>query len=170
MYRKGDGELINKIIEIFKYNSIEIIDPRILLEKSLCNRKFNNLSRFKNKINKKEIQEYMLLAKNFGKTDKGQAIIIGDGKIVLSEDANGTDHLIKKFIFKENFKFSCLVKASKPNQDIRVDLPTIGPQTIKNMIKVGINGIIVEEKKTFIDKPNITYYLIKNNNILFYAL
>ena len=36
MYRKGDGELINKIIKIFKYNSIDIIDPRILLkEKSV---------------------------------------------------------------------------------------------------------------------------------------
>ena len=32
MYRKGDGELINKIIKIFKYNSIDIIDPRILIE------------------------------------------------------------------------------------------------------------------------------------------
>ena len=57
--------------------------------------------------------------------------------------------LLKNLFFKENFKFSCLVKASKPNQDIRVDLPTIGPQTIKNMIKVGINGIIVEEKNLY---------------------
>ena len=62
------------------------------------------------------------------------------------------------------------MKVSKPNQDIRVDLPTIGPQTIKNMIKVGINGIIVEDKKVFIDKPIITYDLIKKNNILFYAI
>ena len=170
MYGKGDGELINKIIKIFKFNRIDIIDPRMLIEENLCDRKFNNLSRFKKIINKKKIYEYMLKAKEFGRTDKGQAIIVSDGKTVLTEDSNGTDHLIKKFILKENYKFSCLVKASKPNQDIRVDLPTIGPQTIKNMIKVGINGIIVEDKKTFIDKPNITYNLIKKNNIFFYAL
>ena len=47
MYRKGDGELINKIIKIFKYKNIDIIDPRVLIEKNLCDRKFNNLSRFK---------------------------------------------------------------------------------------------------------------------------
>ena len=93
------------------------------------------------------------------KTDKGQAIIICDGNIVSTEDSKGTDYLIKNFVSKDNYKFSCLVKVLKPNQDIRVDLPTIGPQTIVNMIKVGINGIIVEDKKTFIDKPNITLNL-----------
>ena len=64
MYRKGDGELINKIIKIFKYNCIDIIDPRMLIEKNLCNRKFNNLSRFKKIINKKKFMSICLKLKN----------------------------------------------------------------------------------------------------------
>ena len=109
MYRKGDGELINNIIKIFKYNCIDIIDPRSLIEQNLCDRKFNNFFRFKKIINKKKIYEYMLKAKEFGKTDKGQAIIVSDGKTVQLKTQMHRS-LIKKFILKDDYKFSCLKK------------------------------------------------------------
>ena len=169
VYAKGDGELINKVLKVFQSKNIDIIDPRTLLKKNLCNSKLNNLIKFKKYININKIKKYFILAKRYGQTDKGQAIIISDGKVLFSEDSNGTDCLINKFKYIKKYKFSCLVKVSKPNQDIRVDLPTIGPKTIENMVKVGINGIIVEHERTFIESPVLTFKLIKRNNILFYA-
>ena len=170
LYNRGDGKLIDKIIKIFESKNINILDPRIFLKDNLCSKKFNNLIKFKKFLNIRKIKEYFNMAKNFGSTDKGQAIIICDGNIVLEEDANGTDYLIKSFKFIKQYKFSCLVKVSKPQQDIRVDLPTIGPKTIENMVLAGINAIIVEHQKTFIESPKTTFSIINKNNILFYAV
>ena len=138
-----------------------------MLKDNLCNIKNNNLSKFKNIITKIKIDYYFVLAKEYGLKDKGQAIIISNDKIILEEDNKGTDFLINQFKNKNELAF--LVKVSKPNQDLRIDLPTIGPQTIKNIIKAGIKGIIVEEDKTFVDNPKLTFNLIKEYNIVYYA-
>ena len=124
---------------------------------------------FKKVINEKNIKKYFFLAKKFGESDKGQAVIIGDGMIILKEDSEGTDSLINRFKHHKNYKFTCLVKVSKPKQDLRIDLPTIGPKTIENIIKAGIKGIIVEHNKTFVENPDLTFKLIKKNSIFFYA-
>ncbi|RPH05287.1 MAG: DUF1009 domain-containing protein [Alphaproteobacteria bacterium TMED93] len=170
LYKNRDGKLLDKVIKIFENKNINIIDPRSLLKNNICNNKYNNLIKFKKYLNIKTIKDYYNLAKKFGESDKGQAVIISDGKIVSREDHNGTDFLIRNFKLSKKYGFSCLVKIVKPKQDIRVDLPTIGPKTIKNLINAGINGIIVENKKTFIESPSLTFDLINKNNIFFYAL
>ena len=59
---------------------------------------------------------------------------------------------------------------SKPQQNLKIDLPTIGPTTILNIINSGLNGLIVENKKTLVENPNLTFKLIKDNNLLYYAI
>ena len=121
-------------------------------------------------MKRKEIRDYFLLAKKFGEKDLGQAVIISDKKIILCEDSNGTDHLINKFKKNKYSKPSYLVKVSKPNQDLIIDLPTIGPTTIKNISKAGIAGIIVEDNKTLIENPRLTYKIIRENKLFFHVV
>ena len=90
-YNKGDGRLINKILNIFVSRNINIIDPRDFLKENLCNKKNNNIFKFNKNLSSKKIKEYFLLAKKFGEKDKGQAVIVSDNKVVLGEDRNGTD-------------------------------------------------------------------------------
>ncbi len=168
-YFKGDGELLNKVLELFISKDIKIIDPRVLLLNNLCKRYDNKALGPNNSLSKKEAKEFFLLAKKFGEKDIGQAVIISDNKVVLGEDKNGTDHLIKNFKKSKFSKPAFLVKVSKPNQDLFIDLPTIGPTTISNIIKAGIKGLIVEDNKTLIENPKLTLKMIKENNLLYHV-
>ncbi len=169
-YNSGDGKLLNKVIDIFNEKNIKVLDPRPFLKNNLSNKNKNNITRFKNNFSLKKIKKYYLLAKEFGEKDLGQAVIISNNKVLLTEDQNGTDYLISKFKSQNIKTVSWLVKVAKPYQDLRVDLPTIGPTTIRNMLRSGIQGLIVEEGKTFIEDPELTFRLIKKNKIFFYAV
>jgi len=69
--------------------------------------------------------------------------------------------LSKKYKLKDK---SILVKFPKVNQDLRVDLPTIGLDTVKNCIKANIKGIVVKRSQNIIlDKDKIIHLTKKNN-------
>ena len=73
------------------------------------------------------------------------------------------DHLYlsKKYKLKNK---SILIKFPKSNQDLRIDLPTIGFDTIKNCIKANIKGIAVKRSQNIIlDKDKIINLAKKNN-------
>jgi DUF1009 family protein len=82
-------------------------------------------------------------AKAHGKADAGQAVIVKDGKVVALEAADGTDAMIGRVTG------GVLVKVKKPQQERRVDLPTVGPATVRNAIAAGLSGIAVETGHTF---------------------
>ena len=169
-YFKGDNNLLTKIYNIFLKKGYNIIDPKKLLKDFLASNDKNNYTLFVKKIKIKQIKKYFLLSKTFGKKDIGQAIIISNGKIILYENSNGTDDLIYRFKkLNKDKEFSILVKTSKPNQNMYLDVPTIGPKTILNMHIAKIKGIILEHNKTFIVNPKKTFRLIKKYRILFYA-
>lgn len=89
-------------------------------------------------------------ARALGKADVGQAVVAKDGALVASEGADGTDAMLARA------KGGVLVKVKKPQQERRVDLPTVGPTTVRNAIAAGLSGIAVEAGHTFIlDRPRM---------------
>ena len=169
-YHKGDDYLLRKIITIFHKKGFNIIDSRDLLHKYLATDKKNNLEKHSKIISKETIKKYFELAKEFGKKDQGQTIIVSNNKVVLSEDRDGTDKMIERYNCKKSRYHSFLVKVSKPDQELKIDLPTIGPSTIHKIIDSGIKGIILEKEKTYISDIDVTYDLIMKNNLLYYAI
>jgi DUF1009 family protein len=170
-YFKGDDALLTKIYNMFIKKGYNIIDPRILLKKNIANNKLNNNLQFKKIINITQLKKYYYLAKEFGLKDLGQSIIVSKNSILLEEDRKGTDNLIYRYSKNLNKgKFDLLVKSSKPNQNLYIDIPTIGPDTIINLYKSNLKGLIVECNKTFIVDPKKTFYLIKKYNLLYYAI
>lgn len=83
-------------------------------------------------------------AKALGKRDKGQAVIVADGKLLGKEDENGTDALIDRCAGKTSARSGVLVKAKKPGQESRVDLPAIGVSTVVKIHAAGFAGIAIE--------------------------
>jgi DUF1009 family protein len=75
-----------------------------------------------------------------GQADLGQAVVVRAGQVVGAEDASGTDALIAR----AGGAGGVLIKAKKPQQERRADLPTIGPQTVANAAAAGLSGIAVE--------------------------
>ena len=96
-YFKGDNSLLSRIHNIFNNKGFTIVDSRKLLAYYLAKKNNNNLHLFKNKINLNQIKNCFKLTKNFGKNDKGQAIIVSGNNIILTENKNGTDDLILRY-------------------------------------------------------------------------
>ncbi len=170
-YFRGDDELLTKIYNIFIRKGFKVIDVRKLLKNNIANNKNNNYKKFKNKITLDQISYYFNIAKRNGSLDKGQAVIVDKNQILLREDRKGTDNLILRYkLLNRSDNFSLLVKICKPKQNIYFDLPTIGPETIKNIYLSGIKGIIVEKHNSLIAKPKETYELINKYNLFYYAV
>jgi UDP-2,3-diacylglucosamine hydrolase len=82
-------------------------------------------------------------AKALGKADVGQAVVVKEGEVIASEGADGTDAMLG------SVTGGVLVKVKKPQQERRVDLPTVGPNTVRNAIAAGLRGVAVETGHTF---------------------
>ena len=85
-------------------------------------------------------------AKELGRQDIGQSVIVGAGQIIGLEDEQGTDALIERCKLRQGI----LVKMQKPMQDDRLDIPTIGEETVKKIAECGLRGIAVEADKVII--------------------
>lgn len=83
------------------------------------------------------------------KADLGQAVIVRDGSVFACEDERGTDALLSDMAASGAMD-AVLVKAPKPGQDLRADLPTIGPETVKAAQQAGLAGIVVAAGATLV--------------------
>lgn len=91
------------------------------------------------------------VAKKLGEFDIGQAVIVEDGCILGVEGAEGTDALINRCAgLKRKPRSGVLVKAKKPAQERRVDLPSIGIHTVENAHSIGLVGIAIEAGQSLI--------------------
>jgi hypothetical protein len=92
--------------------------------------------------------------------DIGQAVIVIDGHVVAVEDIEGTDGLLarvarlrKEGRIRAKAGRGVLVKAPKSGQDLRFDLPTIGPRTIEGAAAAQLAGIAVVAGNTIVVEP-----------------
>ncbi|MGM0470905.1 MAG: LpxI family protein [Bacillota bacterium] len=88
------------------------------------------------------------MAKGIGKLDIGQTVVVKDQAVIAVEAIEGTDQTILRS--QELADEVVVAKVSKPQQDFRFDIPTIGVETINNLIEVGACGIVIEADKTFV--------------------
>nr|WP_319389038.1 UDP-2,3-diacylglucosamine diphosphatase LpxI [uncultured Cohaesibacter sp.] len=88
-----------------------------------------------------------------GALDVGQGVVVAAGRIVALEGPEGTDQMLDRvFRIREekrarwiHGKQGLLLKRARPGQDLRFDMPTIGPRTIENARRAGLAGIICAE-------------------------
>lgn len=94
------------------------------------------------------------LAKQLGEMDIGQAIVVREREVIAVEAIEGTAEMIKRAGQFCKAGGWTLIKTSKPNQDMRFDVPCVGPDTIKDLAACGGRCLVIEAGKTFIiDKP-----------------
>lgn len=92
-----------------------------------------------------DIERAVAVGQALGALDIGQAVIVQQGVVLGVEAAEGTDALIRRCgPLKLDGPGGVLVKISKPGQERRVDLPTIGTATIAAAAAAGLRGIAVE--------------------------
>jgi len=93
-----------------------------------------------------------------GRLDIGHCVVVRRKTVLALEALEGTDETIVRGgkLAKEH---AIVVKVCKPNQDLRFDLPAVGPHTIKTMSQVKASVLAVEAGKTLIfDKSKMIAY------------
>ena len=91
------------------------------------------------------------VARALGAVDVGQAVVVQQGLVLGVEAIEGTDALLQRVgPLKRDGLGGVLVKIVKPQQDRRIDLPTIGPATVRQAATSGLRGIAVEAGVTII--------------------
>ena len=90
--------------------------------------------------------------------DVGQAVVVADARVLAIEAAEGTDSMLERIAhLRQTGRIASgrgvLVKAAKRNQDRRLDLPSIGPQTVEGAARAGLAGIAVVAGSTVVAEP-----------------
>ena len=95
-----------------------------------------------------------------GPYDVGQAVVVIDGHVVGVEGIEGTDGLLSRVTrlrsegrIRAKSGTGVLVKAPKSRQDLRFDLPTVGPRTVEGAAAAGLAGIAIAAGDTIIAEP-----------------
>ena len=169
---KGDASILKTLLNFLeKDNKFKVVGAEkyisyLLMSKGLiAGEKINEQANI-------DIDIAVENCKNIGSKDIGQACVVVNGQIIASEDSSGTDKMLRGIISKE-IRFhneGVLVKLAKPIQDRRVDLPAIGMQTIKLAKEIGLCGIAIEEKSSFISNKERVLKFANKNNIFIFGL
>ena len=155
----GDAAIIKSIIKILDNEGIKVISS-IFFNPELT-AKIGNYTRLKPSIEeKKSIKKGIIYFNKLNDLDHIQAIIINNKKILTTEEMQGTKKMFSKLKKKTD---GILIKFPKKKQDLRIDLPTIGLQTLKDCKKYGLKGIVLKSKKNiFLDKAKCISFANKN--------
>lgn len=105
------------------------------------------------------------VAKAMGGLDVGQSVAVKDKDIIAVEAIEGTDAMIVRAGSLCRSGEWTLVKVAKPDQDMRFDVPTIGPETIERLAATGGKAVIVEAGKTLLLERDRTIELANRHGI-----
>lgn len=98
-----------------------------------------------------DIRVGIAAARDLGARDLGQAAVAQHGQVLAVEDAEGTSALIRRAgMAKWPGAGPVLAKTAKPQQDMRVDMPTIGVDTVTAAAAAGFAGIAVQAGSTLV--------------------
>jgi UDP-2,3-diacylglucosamine hydrolase len=106
----------------------------------------------KRKPAKEEIPDIDLgwqMAKEIGRLDIGQCVVVSNGTVMAVEAIDGTDSTIRRG-GKLSKGRAVVVKVCKPNQDFRFDVPAVGAQTIHTMRESGATILVIEAGKSLV--------------------
>lgn len=149
-YRGGDNTLLSGITglieqEGFKVRGVHELLPELLMPEGPAG------SLRPSADDEEDIRTGFEIIRALGPFDVGQAVVVAGKRVLVLETAGGTAEMLSHLAaLRENGKVKfagragVLVKAPKPKQDRRIDLPAIGPETVEQASKAGLRGIAVE--------------------------
>ena len=169
---KGDASILKTLIYFLeKDNNFNIIGAEdyighLLMSKGLIAGDSLSVE------DKRDIEIAVNNCYQIGLKDVGQACVVVNEQVISSEDALGTDKMLKEIISK-NITFNnkgVLVKIAKPFQDRRVDLPAIGIRTLELINKIGLSGIALEANSALISEKDKVIEYANKNKLFIYGL
>lgn len=140
----GDNELLSSIVNYLEEEGFRVAGAEEIVKDLIAPEGMIG-SIYPDKRAQADIEIGARVARAIGALDIGQAVIIHNGITLGVEAVEGTDGLIARCAsLKNDEKGGVLVKVKKPQQEKRVDLPTIGVSTVERLAECGFAGVAVE--------------------------
>jgi DUF1009 family protein len=158
-FRGGDDHLLSGIGRIFERDGFRMIGireaaPDLLMPKGCVTRATPDAAATADIARGREVLAAL------SPFDIGQATVVIDGHVVAVEDIEGTDGLLARIArlrnegrFRAKPGYGVLVKMAKSGQDLRYDLPTVGPRTVEGVGSARLAGIAVAAGTTIAAEP-----------------
>lgn len=149
---KGDNALLSLLVNELENENFRVIGAEDLLQ---TNAPIGIISETEpNIIDNNDIEIGLNVVHAMGTLDIGQATVVEEGLVLGVEAIEGTDALLRRCSkLKRETKGGVLIKLKKPNQEERIDLPTIGINTVKIASEIGLNGIAIHANHSIILDP-----------------
>ena len=159
---KGDDALLRAVLNEFERDGFKIIGADDVLKDLLA--PVGLLAGVApNNGQQRDMEKALHVTAQLGLLDIGQGAVVCDGLVLAVEAQEGTDRMLARVADLSTdirgtkaSRRGVLVKRAKPQQERRVDLPTIGMRTIEGAAKAGLAGVVVEAGGALIiDKPSV---------------
>lgn len=172
----GDDTILTNIVNFVEKKGLKIVGAhQIAPELTAAGGQLTNKS--PSKVDMKDIRKGIRTVLALGEMDIGQGAVVAREYVLCVEAAEGTDNMLKRA--KElsqwgkgwlNKRHGVLVKLPKPNQELRIDMPTIGPRTIELIADAGLNGLAIVEGRVLMSQKEETIKLANKLGIFIIGL
>jgi hypothetical protein len=155
-FRGGDDKLLSGVAGVAESGGLTVVGvkdvaPEVLVPEGVLGRYAPSPR------DQADIARALAMIATLGPFDVGQAAVVADNHVLGVEAAEGTDNLLSRIAELRRVGrvtsppgVGVLVKAPKPGQDRRFDLPSIGPRTVENLARAGLAGLAVTAGSTMI--------------------
>jgi DUF1009 family protein len=152
--RKRDtGSLIRGIIDELAGEGMQIIDSTLFLQELLAGEGVLT-SRGPDDVESRDLSYGREVAREIARLDVGQTIVVKDQAVVAVEAMEGTDATIRRAADVVKGERLTVVKASRPNREMRYDVPVVGDRTLSVLSECNVSALGLDAGKTLImDKP-----------------
>ncbi|AAU04174.1 LpxI family protein [Rickettsia typhi] len=166
---RGDDSLLKIVAEFFESYGFKVISSNEIYRNQQCNSNIITNTTLTSS-DKNDIELGIKVLNHLSLFDIAQSVIVKNGYILGIEAAEGTDNLIVRCADLRNKSHGeshggVLVKIPKLGQDNRLDMPTIGPNTIKNLAKYNYQGLAIQKNKVIIVEEELTIKLANKHKI-----
>jgi DUF1009 family protein len=149
LQRKNTDSLIGAVAKVFEEEGIALVDSTLFLKPLLPD--VGVLTwRAPNEHEAADIEYGLGVARHTAAMDIGQTVVIADRACVAVEAMEGTDETITRAARYAEGRPLVVVKVSKPNQDMRFDVPVVGLPTVEAMKRAGATALAIDAERTLL--------------------
>jgi UDP-2,3-diacylglucosamine hydrolase len=153
---RGDDQLLRGVVRLLEEKGMPVVGVLDLAPELLAPAGVQT-ARAPEAQDQRSIMVGLRLLRDLSPYDIGQAAVVSGERVLAVEGPEGTDHMLarvqslgRSWILRQPAEGGVLVKVPKEGQDLRVDLPAIGPRTVVRAAKAGLSGIAVASGRTLI--------------------
>jgi DUF1009 family protein len=159
---RNTDSLIGAVAGVLGEEGIQLIDSTTFL-RPLLPEPGVLTSRAPTESESKDIAYGRTIAREIAKLDLGQTLVVRDQACIAVEAMEGTDAVIRRAAQLTGNQRTTVIKVSKPNQDMRFDVPVIGVPTLELMAEVNASALAIDAQKTLlIDRDKLVAFADQN--------